>query len=68
MRPEPRCRGCGKPPSQLAEYVERYKEDAQWFDSPADIVRRDEGTYNRETNSFLCTTCYYRRGMPLGTA
>jgi hypothetical protein len=58
---EPLCTGCNKLASQIEEYVDIAKEESM---SPADYVRSEEGTYNRETNHFLCTDCYVNAGMP----
>jgi hypothetical protein len=64
----PICRGCKLTPSELDEYVLRHAEEGGYFDSPDDVVRRDEGTYNRKTGFFWCTWCYLDRGQPPGTA
>jgi hypothetical protein len=32
--------------------------------TPDDFVWREEGTLNRETGHFLCTSCYIKAGMP----
>jgi len=36
--------------------------------SPSEIVRTEEGTFNPHTKMFYCTDCYFKAGMPLGTA
>ena len=59
--PDPICRGCGKAPSELPEYVEAAEDCGMDTD---DYVRREEGTYNRVTGGFLCTPCYVDAGMP----
>ncbi len=68
MDSEPQCRGCDRAPDQILEYVARCEGEGGHFRSPADLVRRDEGTYNRSTGRFWCTSCYFARGMPSGTA
>lgn len=65
---EPTCRGCTLTPREIDEYVVRYEEEGDYYKSPADLVRRDEGTYNRVTGMFWCSRCYMDRGMPAGTA
>lgn len=65
---EPRCRGCDRYPDQIDEYVIRCAQEVGHYNSAADLVRRDEGTYNRVTGRFWCGWCYLQRGMPLGTA
>lgn len=62
---EPRCKGCGKEPSEITEYVSCAKDEGI---SPADYLRREEGTYNASTGQFWCTECYCKAGMPLGKA
>jgi hypothetical protein len=59
----PRCFRCLKLPAELAEY----REIAEEFGSdchPDAAVRRLEGTYNSETNTFCCTSCYIAIGQP----
>lgn len=65
---KPRCRRCDRVPDQINEYVQRHMEELRRYDSPADVVRRDEGTYNKVTGQFWCGDCYLEEGMPLGTA
>lgn len=67
-QPEPICRGCKLRASEIDEYVLRCQEERGHYKSPADLVRRDEGTYNRATGMFWCSWCYIDRGMPSGTA
>jgi hypothetical protein len=66
MRGSPICIGCGKKPDEIAEYVEASKP--RNFGgrgcAPDEYVRREEGTYNPETNRFACTSCYIDMGMP----
>ena len=63
-----KCKSCGKSPSEISEYVQMAKDDPEYFDSPEDVVKKDEGTFNPETGLFYCTNCYIKIGMPLGTA
>jgi hypothetical protein len=62
MDQEPTCAYCGKPASELEEYQDLAKDEG--YDSPAEAVRNEEGTYNRESNRFACTACYIKIGMP----
>jgi hypothetical protein len=65
MTDSPRCIGCGKTPAELEEYVEAASaENYGRAISPDLYVRREEGTYNPETNHFACTPCYCDMGMP----
>lgn len=59
------CKGCGKRPSEIAEYVNLGE---LYCCSPADAVIDNEGTYNPKTGQFYCTSCYIKAGMPLGKA
>lgn len=57
------CTGCQKTPDQLPEYSrEMIDYPESW--TPADYVRREEGTFNQRNGHFLCTACYVRAGMP----
>lgn len=62
---ELKCKGCGKKPEDIEEYVEMGKMENM---TPEDFVLEEEGTLNRETGLFYCTDCYVKAGMPLGTA
>jgi hypothetical protein len=57
------CAGCGKTPSQIAEYVEAAAH-AQWHMTPDDYVWENEGTLNRKTGRFWCDECYIDLGCP----
>jgi hypothetical protein len=67
-----RCKKCQKTPDMIDEYVSIAREnDWQKKDGTPDAdmaVRREEGTYNKETGRFYCTKCYIALGQPLGTA
>lgn len=59
--PDPVCLGCSRHPDEIAEYSPAMTETTL---SPAEYVRREEGTYNRRNGHFLCTACYVSHGMP----
>ena len=61
-----RCKGCGKKPSELIEYVALAEEEG--YSTPDEVVVNEEGTYNPKTGAFYCTSCYIKVGMPLGLA
>ena len=61
----PKCRGCGKTPDQIKEYVSIAEDEDM---SPEEYVRREEGTFNLKTGLFWCTSCYIAAGEPLGKA
>lgn len=60
-----KCKGCGKRPDEIDEYVQEAKDKDI---TPFQYVRENEGTYNMKTKRFYCTNCYIKIGMPLGTA
>lgn len=60
------CKVCGKAPHEILEYIQGAVDEG--IATPAEYVRQEEGTFNRETELFYCTECYIRIGMPLGTA
>ena len=61
-----KCKGCGKKPEEIPEYVELAKD----YDYPSAMIAviEEEGTYNPRTKAFYCTPCYIKAGMPLGKA
>lgn len=61
VRPELICAGCGKPPSEIDEYVAVASVENM---TPDDYCWEEEGTLNRENGHFLCTSCYIKAGMP----
>ncbi len=61
---DPYCFLCGKPASAFPEYSDSWIDSEATFTGRADYVRREEGTYNPETNRFACDECYIRIGMP----
>ena len=61
-----RCKGCGKTPEQLQEYVDLARDGG--YESPEQAVREQEGTFDPATGLFYCTDCYIKAGMPLGKA
>lgn len=65
--PEPLCVGCNRGADAFPEYdIHREKEDGTIDEtiSRADVIRREEGTYNKENGHFLCDVCYIKAGMP----
>ena len=60
------CVGCGKQPHEIDEYVSQYVEFE--YNSPEEMVRTEEGTFNSDNGHFWCTACYIKTGMPLGVA
>ena len=58
---DPVCIGCNKQPHEIEEYIECAKEEGE---TPAEYVRKEEGTYNHTNGHFLCTICYVKQGMP----
>ena len=63
--PEVKCKICKRKPAEISEYIEAAAEEDI---TPEEYMKQEEGTYNRETGLFYCTTCYIKIGMPLGTA
>lgn len=62
---EPYCFRCGKPASSFPEYWEHPTPRSDGgTGTEADYVRREEGTYNPDTNRFACDACYIAIGMP----
>lgn len=60
IKDEPYDPGCGRYASDI-EFLSMYTEEGQ---TTAEYVRAEDGTYNPETNHFLCDDCYMRAGMP----
>ena len=63
---EIKCVGCNKKPSEISEYVDMV--EAGEYKTANDAVRNNEGTYNPSNGHFYCTSCYIKKGMPLGIA
>ena len=59
---KPICVGCQKPPTELAEYCERY------WEIPPDVTVKDDGTYNPDNGHFWCTACFVNEKCPPGVA
>lgn len=57
MADSPRCCRCGKTPAEVGEYI---SADL----TPDECCRDEEGTYNAVTNTYACTPCYIKMGMP----
>lgn len=53
----PRCKHCGKKCTEINEYVIAASLENI---TPEQYVTREEGTYNRKTNTFECTSCYVK--------
>ena len=62
---EIKCKECGKTPDVIEEYIEMGREENM---TPTEYVIQEEGTLNRATGFFYCTSCYIKIGMPLGKA
>ena len=56
------CLSCHRIPSQVREYRRMAKEEG--FSSPEDAVRNNEDTWDPDTQTFCCTTCYINLGYP----
>lgn len=63
---ECRCKGCGKKPEELMEYIMLVEESG--YATAEEAMRKEEGTFNPDTGLFYCTSCYIKAGMPLGKA
>ena len=63
---EVKCAVCGKSPSQIMEYASVYRSEG--YKTPEEYVINNEGTFNKDTGKFYCTSCYIEIGMPLGKA
>jgi len=60
-----KCCICGKEPKQIDEY----RIEAKFLRmTPDNYVKREEGTYNAEKDTFCCTDCYIKTGSPKGIA
>ena len=72
--PVPMCGGCRRRPHAIPEYVEAAESMSEDLASVRDrfgleqamsaYVRRHEGTFNPETNRFLCDECFVKAGNP----
>lgn len=56
------CLGCGFRPQELKEYIVEGQINSC---TPEEFVAQEEGTYDPETGTFLCTNCYLKAGAPL---
>lgn len=63
---EPYCFRCGKPAGSFEEYDDFEESEREVRGSRADYVKREEGTYNPDTNRFACDGCYIAIGLPSG--
>lgn len=55
------CFKCGRQPSEIGEYQ---AIALKGYCTPDDAARSD-GTYNAQAQTFCCTDCYIRLGMPV---
>lgn len=63
----PRCFLCKRYGHEIQEYRDSTEFEFDLEPTPENItntVKMDEGTYNPETNTFCCTICYIKIGMP----
>ena len=63
-----KCIKCNRQPHEIGEYIDAAEKEPEYFDSPEDFVKQEEGTYNHTNGHFWCTKCYVSAGMPLGVA
>lgn len=58
------CIGCNKTPENISEYETYAKMEKI---TPSQFVRENEpiGCWGKGANTFYCTSCYIRAGMPL---
>ena len=61
----PTCKCCGRRPEEITEYKEGAADMGM---TPSVYVILEEGTYNKVTRKFYCTSCYIKAGMPMGKA
>lgn len=59
-RPEPVCFVCKRPASEIPDVLIGAEHEET---TPAEFARED-GTYNSESNQFVCTSDYVAIGMP----
>ena len=61
-----RCMVCGKHGHEIDEYRDAVTVmgGQPHLESCDQFVMSDEGTYNHEKHSFVCTECYIEIGMP----
>lgn len=57
------CFKCGQRPQDLLEYKIAIEDGS--YATPEEFVEEQEGTYDRVSRTFLCTSCYIDEGMPL---
>jgi len=60
-----KCARCKREPKEIQEYIIAAKQVGT---TPDKYVKSEEGTYNRKAETFYCTNCYIRVGMPSGKA
>lgn len=55
----PRCLHCGKKCTEIQEYIDVAKEE----NTTPEIYVRQDGTFSRSNNTFICTTCYVKNEL-----
>lgn len=63
-RGEPRCFRCCKKASELLNSAFLQDYYGEGGHKPEEFVRKEDGTYNSETNTFACDACYIAIGCP----
>lgn len=56
-----KCFYCEKAPDELEEYIVMARVEKT---TPEEFVLSEEGTYNKELDTFCCTECYKELGCP----
>lgn len=59
------CGSCKRPPETMDEYILAARENGT---TPTKFVKREEGTFDKDTGLFFCTDCYITLGCPTGKA
>lgn len=54
------CKVCKKEPHKIDEYI---RESREYGLTPEEFVIREDGTYNKITNKFICTACYCKQEL-----
>lgn len=57
-----KCFKCQREPEELIEYQDAASESGM---NIRDYVKFEEGTYDPQTDYFLCTPCYINLDMPI---
>eukprot|EP00966_Prymnesium_polylepis_P317043 7325147-Prymnesium_polylepis.2 len=59
------CARCKRAPEEFEEYILAAEDERI---TPTEYVKREEGTYDKETGLFWSTECYIILGCPIGKA